>query len=131
MLLCDHIIREDHTGKPSLIGVFENINVAEAPTEERPVIHPIMTLYAKIAGAEGSYKWRFEFVREKDNRVIGADNIDEIQHPDRRRTHDIVVRMVLLPFPELGRYSFRLYANDRFVGDIVCDVLLFRQEPRT
>lgn len=128
MLLCDQVIREAGSGKPSLIGVFENVIAPEAPTANHPHVHLMMTLYAKISGAEGKYKWRFEVVRDRENTVIAGADIDEIQHPNRLGTHDLVVNMGLMQFSELGRYSIRLFANDRFVGDIVFDVVIFKQQ---
>ena len=58
MLLCDLTIREHGTGKMSLIGIFENISAARFP-----VVHRALTVYAKLADAEGEYGIRLELVR--------------------------------------------------------------------
>ena len=59
MLLCDLTIREHGTGKMSLIGIFENISAARFP-----VVHRALTVYAKLADAEGDYGIRLELVRQ-------------------------------------------------------------------
>lgn len=42
-LICDYAIREEGTGKVSLVGVFENINARSFP-----VTHGLLCVYAKL-----------------------------------------------------------------------------------
>jgi len=128
LLLCDWVIREQGSGKNSLIGVFENINVNREPTPENPILHPGLTLYAKITGAEGTYHWRFELVRLRDNHTLASGDIGDITYPDRLQANEMVVGIRLVPLFELGRYEFRLYADDRLVAFKTFDVLLLKWE---
>ena len=65
MLLCDHTIREQGTGKVSLIGIFENISAARFP-----VVHHALSVYAKLGDAEGEYAIRLELVRLDDGHTV-------------------------------------------------------------
>jgi len=116
ILICDHIIQEGKSNKFSLIGIFENVQAPFAPTPTEPLIHPQMAIYAKVTGAEGKYTWRFELVKLSTDTVIGEGMVGEIQHADRLATHEMSLTLRLIPFSELGKYEYRLYANDRLVG---------------
>jgi len=70
MLLCDHTIREQGTGKVSLIGIFENISAARLP-----VVHRSPSVYAKLGDAEGEYTIRLELVRLDDGHVVAQGTL--------------------------------------------------------
>jgi hypothetical protein len=110
MLLCDHTIREAGTGKVSLIGVFENISAARFP-----VVHRALSVYAKLADAEGEYAIRLELLRLDDGHVL-AQGALKAAFADRMAAGELVFALEHLRFERPGRYEFRLYADDRFVA---------------
>ena len=58
MLICDMAIREEGTGKVSLIGIFENVSATVFPAR-----HPLLCVYCKLTDAQGDYAFRLELVR--------------------------------------------------------------------
>jgi hypothetical protein len=110
MLLCDLTIREHGTGKISLIGVFENISATTFP-----VVHRALSVYAKLADAEGEYAIKLELVRLDDGRVI-AQGVLRATFADRMTPGELIFNLENLAFERAGRYEFRLYAEDRFVA---------------
>ena len=77
MLLCDLTIREHGTGKMSLIGIFENISAARFP-----VVHRALTVYAKLADAEGDYAIRLELLRLDDSHMVAQGTPEQLQQSD-------------------------------------------------
>src|ERR1700751_1403737 len=109
MLLCDLTIREHGTGKISLIGVFENISATTFP-----VVHRALSVYAKLADAEGEDAIKLELVRLDDRRGA-AGGLLRATFADRRTPGELIFNLENLGFERAGRYEFRLYAEDRFV----------------
>ena len=110
MLLCDLTIREHGTGKMSLIGIFENISAARFP-----VVHRALTVYAKLADAEGDYAIRLELLRLDDSHMVTQGTL-RAAFADRMTPGELTVNLENLGFERPGRYEFRLYADDRFVA---------------
>ena len=110
MLLCDLTIREHGTSKMSLIGIFENISAARFP-----VVHRALTVYAKLADAEGDYAIRLELLRLDDSHMVAQGTL-RASFADRMTPGELTVNLENLGFERPGRYEFRLYADDRFVA---------------
>ena len=110
MLLCDLTIREQGTGKISLIGVFENISAARFP-----VVHRALSVYAKLTDAEGDYTIRLELVRLDDSQVV-ANGTLRATFADRMSPGELIFNLENLGLDKPGRYEFRLFADDRFVA---------------
>src|SRR3989442_11211587 len=55
MLICDNTIREEVTGKVSLIGIFAAI---QSPAF--PVVVPSLCVYLNVSDAQGRYRLRLE-----------------------------------------------------------------------
>jgi len=123
ILICDTVIREEGTQKISLIGVFEQVRTVRLPT-----VHPVMTVYMKITGAEGTYQWRFELVRLRDSMVIGASDMQSTTHTDRLAFHQIILTMALIQLEQYGRHEIRIYGNELLIGMKTFEVIPFEQE---
>jgi hypothetical protein len=110
MLLCDHTIREQGTGKVSLIGIFESISAARFP-----VVHRALSVYAKLGDAEGEYVIRLELVRLDDNHVVAQGSLRAV-FADRMTPSELIFALENLGLERAGRYEFRLFADERFVA---------------
>jgi hypothetical protein len=117
MLLCDLTVREEGTGKYTLVGIFENINARAFPYR-----HGSLSVYAKITDAQGDYSIGLQFVRLEDLQVIGEGNLSATI-PDRNAVSELVFQLGGLAFERPGRYEFRLLANGRAVGIKTFNVL--------
>lgn len=66
LVVCDTIIHDRDTGKPSLIGVFSWIVAHVFPFQ-----HPNLSVYSRAADAQGDYTFRLELVRLDGMEIIG------------------------------------------------------------
>jgi hypothetical protein len=123
MLVCDNAIREEGTGKISLIGIFANIWALKFPT-----VHPSLCVYANLGDMEGPYKMRLDMVRGSDMGVIGRGEA-QVTIGDRMKPAEVVFELRGLVFEGPGRFQFELYANDRAVGGKTFDVVKLAQPP--
>ena len=110
MLICDLAIKEEGTGKHSLIGIFENISARQFPAR-----HGRLCVYAKITDAQGDYSIRLELIRLEDFAVVGEGQVS-VTVEDRMAATELVFNLGGLVFERAGRYEFRLRANGLSVG---------------
>ncbi len=110
MLICDQALQEGATGKTSLVGIFENIGAHQYPAR-----CGLLTVYAKLTDAQGEYLVRLELVNLADLTVIGQGQF-RATIGDRMVPAEVVFQVGGLTFEKPGRYEFRLYANNRWVG---------------
>jgi hypothetical protein len=110
MLICDASIREEGTGKISLIGIFANIRGYRFP-----IRHPVLNVYANLGDAQGKYRFRLDLVRLKDGRTLGSGSMD-MEVGDRHRPTEVVFELVGLVFDQPGRYQFEFWANAWNIG---------------
>ena len=108
MLICDLAIREEGTGKVSLIGIFENIGASQFPISQR------LCVYVKLVDAEGEYEIRLELVRIEDLQILGQGQFRGT-FQDRMTPAEIAFDLAL-SFDRPGRYEFRLHANNKWVA---------------
>lgn len=116
MLICDQALVEEATAKSTLVGVFETISAFQFPARHGP-----LCVYAKVTDAEGSYRMRLELVRLEDLSVIGQGQFNAT-FGNRMGSAELVFQLYGLSFAEPGRYEFRLYANDRWMGSKALNV---------
>jgi len=110
MLICDQAVQEGATGKTSLVGIFENVSAHQYPAH-----CGLFTVYAKLTDAQGEYRIRLELISLGDFTVIGQKEF-RATIADRMVPAELVFQIAGLVFEKPGRYEFRLYANERWVG---------------
>ncbi|MBI2115772.1 MAG: hypothetical protein HYT85_11895 [candidate division NC10 bacterium] len=108
MLICDLAIREEGSGKVSLIGIFENISASQFPIQQG------LCVYAKLVDAEGEYQFRLELVRLEDLQILGQGEF-RVAFADRMTPAEIIFNLGV-GFDRPGRYEFRLHANNKWVA---------------
>ena len=123
VLICDVAVADPSTGKKNLIGVFDRINVGRFPTE-----HP-MSVYLKLADAEGTYRLKVRYVR-RDSGAILAEVQGDLQVANRLQSCDLVVSFPPLPIQSEGRFEFQIWSNDIFLGGTFMDAVARPQPPR-
>ncbi len=120
MLIADLAIREEGTGKVSLIGIFENISALKFPCT-----HSRLFVYVKLTDAKGRYDFVLELIH-----LDQADKIAEVSLSadvaDRMMVGEIVLRLDNVTFNSPGLYEFRLLASGRYVGSKTFNVVELR-----
>src|SRR5262249_45706043 len=111
MLACDQIIIDQQTQKKSLIGVFDNINAPAFPAALN------FAVYAKLADAEGPYRFMLRVVNLKDESLLGKMEVEgNVQ--TKTEPMELAIYLMGIPLPEPGKYELQLYANDVYLSRI-------------
>jgi hypothetical protein len=110
LLVCDAVAQESGTGKKSILGLFNYINVGSFPCS-----HPQMAVYFCIVDAEGLYNFRLELVRLNTDEIIAKGEFGPLEVKDRFQVLDASITLRGLIFPEEGKYEYRLFANGTFL----------------
>ena len=74
-----------------------------------------MTVYFKLADAEGYYEVSVKYVRVGDGRML-AEATGQVDATDRLSSYGMTVPFPPLPIPQEGRYEFQIWANDMYLG---------------
>ena len=113
-LVCDVAVSDPSTGKKSLIGIFDHVRVAKFPTTRR------VSLYFKIADAQGRYDFDVRYVRADTGEVLARAE-GKVVARDRLSSTDLHLAFPPLPIPAPGRYEFQVWANSMFLGSTFMD----------
>jgi hypothetical protein len=102
VIICDMVIIDRITDKPSIIGAFETISAPKYPAR-----HPKLVFFCQLTNGHGKTGVTVKLVQEfKDVRQVANLTFD-------------IGGMV---FPHPGEYRFQIYAGTEFLGErrIVC-----------
>ncbi len=113
-IVCDAVAVDRASGKHSLIGIFSVLISAAFPTQ-RP-----MSLYVKVTDAQGRYPWHVDFT-QLNNDVVLAKAEGEFNATDRKGYVEFSLDFPPLTFPEPGRYQFRIFASEMYLGGAFID----------
>ena len=118
ILVCDSVIVDSQTGKPSVIGIFDNIHAVQVPFSQR------LGFYARLTDAEGDYKFtvRVVYLGDEEQVVAGLET-GAVHAQGRLQVLNLALNLPPVPFPKYGRYEVQLFANDVFIGRAVINAL--------
>lgn len=122
MLLCDQIIIDALTQKKSLIGIFDKLNVLSFPAGLNCAV------YAKLADAEGNYRFKIRVVHLKDERLMGEVTADGLVKT-MLESADVAVYLNGFVVPEPGKYEFQLFANEMYLSRTTLDAVQLGAPP--
>jgi hypothetical protein len=158
-LTCDQAIKEEGTGKWTLVGTFNSIMVPMSEAQEAqadaqlgalkrqlaaqspdgvvdpklalPMTHPQIGVYFSIANAEGDYAFEIQLVKLADaEEVVLAKVPGRLHAGNRLMTSDLAINLRGIQLPGFGRYAFKLIMDGQFIGEKQIDVLKVRPVPR-
>ena len=109
-LVCDKVIIEADSGKRTIVGVFDQVEISEFPA----VCGPIW-LYISVIDCEGDYSNLIEYVQVSTQKVLAQAN-GTTTSANRQVCVDLVLPWPQLPLPEAGEYEFRFWMNGKFIS---------------
>jgi len=121
MLICERIITDGETSMKTLVNVFDIVRIPR-PSQSPPA-GLRFSLFARLYDAAGNYTFRVDFVYAESERMIAQFATEPTNVPDPLAAADVALAFPPLPLPELGRYEFRLYANDVYLTHVGIRVL--------
>ena len=113
-LVCDVAVADPSTGKKNLVGIFDRVHAAKFPTARS------LSLYFKIADAQGRYDFEVRYVRVSTNEIL-AQAEGTVTVNDRLASSDLYLQFPPLSIPAPGRYEFQIWANSMFLGSTFID----------
>lgn len=125
ILLCDQVIQDALTGKPSLIGIIDDFYLAQVPGRTQPV-----TAYLQLTQGVGRYALTVEVHDLQADKVIARAQNAEVTFEDRLEKHDIVIPVPPLPVEHAGLYDFVVLADGKEVDRQQFRVVIPQQEDR-
>ena len=111
-LVCDQIIEDAPTGKKTIVGVFDRITSANFPASHAP-----SSLYVKLIDCEGDYEVKIEFA-QVSNQAVLLEMAGTSNSKSRHEYAEFVLPCPPLPLPDPGEYEFRLWMDNKFVGNV-------------
>lgn len=98
LLICDTIIEDKHTGKKTLVGLFDRVHARRFPC-----VHPFMCVFVSLTGARGRFPCEV-VCRHQDGHTMGFSAKGEVVMRDPRQVVDLVFRLSGVTFPKPDTY---------------------------
>lgn len=108
IILCDDIIEDKHSGKKSLIGIFNGVSSFHFPFQLAK-----MVIFITLMGGNGKYKVKMRIKNPQHKHLIEAEGEIEINHPFQ--VVDLTFALYNIPFSLTGRYVIEFLCNDEFI----------------
>jgi hypothetical protein len=106
LMLCDQVIFELGTQKPSLIGVFNGLGCSQFPSTPRPI-----DVFAALTDGQGQGDFSLTVTHLETEYEIARQEMT-MMFPDPLRVVNFRFRFQNLSFPKPGVYVFELFAEE-------------------
>jgi hypothetical protein len=107
LMLCDHVLFEHRTLKPTLVGIFTTLASEAFPSVPRPI-----DVFAALTDGQGRMVLDLVVTRLDMDQQISAQSIEQ-EFLDPLQVVNVCFRFRSLAFPEAGHYLFQLLAEGR------------------
>lgn len=113
MLVCDRIIRDERTGRVTLVDLL-----AEIVAPAFPLVIPSVSIYARLTDAAGFYAPALDVVRRADFLEVARMTVGRFEAIDPLEDGEIFVHHLRVVLPSEGSYDVRLWASQRLVHSV-------------
>ena len=98
LVVCDTVIEDRHSGKKTLVGLFDRIQTARLPC-----VHPTLSVLVSLTGGRGEYPCQV-VCRHTDSTTTAFSATGTVTLKDPRQVVDLVYRLQGVRFPAAGIY---------------------------
>jgi hypothetical protein len=107
ILLCDRVIIDARTGEYTVIGIFDQFEVAAFPGRTRG-----FAVYVQLTSGIGSYEISFE-IQDLQNNTTAARTSSgpKVEFPDRSAKAHMIAELPAIPLAHPGIFDFVVLAN--------------------
>lgn len=106
LLMCDTIIEDKHTGKKTLVGLFDRVHARRFPC-----VHPFMCVFVSLTGARGCFPCEV-ICRHQDSHTVAFSAKGEVSMRDPRQVVDLVFRLSGVTFSKPDMYWLNFVVDD-------------------
>jgi len=117
VIICDLVIIDRITDKPSIIGAFETISAPKYPAR-----HPRLVFFCQLTNGHGKTRITVKLVDvQQEDKTLFEGTIEQ-KFRDVREVANLTFDIGGMVFPHSGEYRFQIYAGTEFLGErrIVC-----------
>jgi len=117
VIICDWVIIDRITDKPSIIGAFETISAPSYPAR-----HPRLALFCQLTNGHGKAKIAVRLVDvQKEDKMLFEGSVEH-EFKDVREMATFTFDIGGIVFPNPGEYRLQVYAGTDFLGErrIIC-----------
>ena len=107
VILCDHIYRDEDSGKCVIAGTFNRVFLQEFPGSYQPA-----SIYLNLSDFSGQHTIAFRFKHLSTDEILDESPPFQLIHEDRREHHECIFDLPPLNFPEPGRYTLEIVYDD-------------------
>jgi hypothetical protein len=111
LALCDQVIFERGTNKPTLVGCFSQLTFADFPSEPRP-----FDVFASLTDGRGVVPLRF-FVTHLDTDEEIYYRLVNVAFPEPLRIVTVCVRIRRFSFPAAGVYLVAFRSGEEVIAE--------------
>ncbi len=117
VIICDLVIIDRITDKPSIIGAFETISAPKYPAR-----HPRLAFFCQLTNGHGKAGITVKLVDVQEEDKTLFEGTIEQKFRDVREVANLTFDIGGMVFPRPGEYRFQIYAGTEFLGErrIVC-----------
>jgi hypothetical protein len=108
ILLCDHVIVDAVTGKPTIVGVFEGFTVPSFPG-----FTALCHAFLQLTDGIGKYRITVEIRDLRDDFVVGRGQIVELEFQARAIKRNLIIPVPPIRLQHDGLYDFVVLADDQ------------------
>ena len=117
VIICDLVIIDRITDKPSIIGAFETISAPKYPAR-----HPRLVFFCQLTNGHDKARITVKLVDvQQEDKTLFEGTIEQ-KFRDVREVANLTFDIGGMVFPHPGEYRFQIYAGTEFLGErrIVC-----------
>lgn len=120
-LLCDDV-RQEISGKISLMGIFENIYATSFPA-----IHPRLAIMNEWADGIGEFEATLRILTP-DRKTVLRESVTRLKLADARFKHRDISIHLNIEFKEPGTYWIENYLDGLLINSIPLNVMLVKEK---
>ena len=115
VFLCDAVIIDEHSGKPSIVGLFNSLPLEFLPNS-LSIIEEFCVFFDFVGGVAESII-RVEICDPRSDTVVFRTADRVVRFSGRHTTVAVNFRLKDIAIPDPGDYIIEVYCNNEFVDD--------------
>lgn len=117
VIICDQVILDSITKKPTIVGAFEVVSA-----EKYPARHSSLAFFCQLTNGRGEMPITIRLVDVgQTDQVMWQQKVRQ-DFSDVRQVRNLIFNVGGIIFPHEGEYRFQIYADEEFLGErrIIC-----------
>ncbi len=116
-VICDRVIFDKISGKPSLINIIQHIN---AP--QYPIRHGQLVYFCEMTDGHGTTNMKIKLIDAQDNDKVLFEQRGTVEFKNVQQIVTLAMNMQGVIFPTPGEYRFQLFAEEHLLGErrVIC-----------